>query len=241
MTPYYEDDMVAIYHGDCREIMPGLSYDVIVTDPPYGTGHYETDTAVLTPDMARQWVDAGPVAIFGYPERMVELCVSAGITPSEWVTWWASNAACKGFNVSGLWKETEVVAIFGEHRMAGVRIARSGKSQGIATTNYEGPTTRLVGNERTVKTRRAGDVWIDAAPGLAFNAKHRKHPNEKPVALMSRLISGMPPGVILDPFVGSGTTLVAARDAGRRCIGIELVEAHCETAASRFTQGVLAL
>jgi DNA methylase len=241
MTPYYDDGQCVIYHGDCREVMPALAFDALVTDPPYGMGHYNTDTAVLSPDLLRSMVDRSTCAVFGYPERMVGLCVAAGLVPDEWITWWASNAAAKGFNLHGLWKETEVVAIFGKHLGATLRGPRSDGGELVAKVGYGGPNDRCSNNGRYAlkEDRRLGDVWTDAAPGLAFNAASRLHPNEKPVSLMLRLIETMPGGTVLDPFMGSGTTLRAAKDLGRKAIGVELEERYCEIAANRLAQGVL--
>ncbi len=64
------------------------------------------------------------------------------------------------------------------------------------------------------------------------------HPNEKPVPLFARLFEKCPPGVIADPFMGSGTTLRAAKDLGRKAIGIEIEEKYCEIAAKRMAQEV---
>jgi site-specific DNA-methyltransferase (adenine-specific) len=68
---------------------------------------------------------------------------------------------------------------------------------------------------------------------------YRHHKNEKPEALMRRLVSWMPGDPVLDPFMGSGTTLRAAKDLGRKAIGIEIDEKYCEIAARRMRQEVL--
>lgn len=241
-APYYSEDGITIYCGDCREIMPELEANVTVTDPPYGMGHYATDLAAFTPDMLANW--KMPLAIFGYPERLVGLCVAAARVPDEWVTWWPTNAAIKAFNLSGLLKEAECVAIFGPSRFEQLRQARTVSSRRVLdrVQGWERSSARLE-FQGEPSTRRMGDVWTDAAPGLAFQAHLRQHPNEKPLGVMLRLVEGMAAldATVLDPFMGSGTTLVAAKQLGRKAIGIEIEERYCEVAVQRLAQGVLPL
>jgi len=109
VTPYYADDWVTIYHGDCRDWMP--SVDVVVTDPPYGTAAYATDTKVLDGVMLNSWPNA---AVFGWPEKLIRLCIEAGRVPDEWVVWWPSNAELKGrFAEVPVARDTEHIALFG--------------------------------------------------------------------------------------------------------------------------------
>jgi len=241
MTPYFDDGQCVIYHGDARELLPQLTWDALVADPPYGTGWYATDT-----DVTRELVplvQRGRACVFGYPERLVRLCLLAEVVPTEWITWWPTNGACRGFNLSGARNESESVAFFGKHRLAELREPRSESSRRVVEAGYQ---ARAGGHGKNFsggdpESKRLGDVWRYASPGLGFLAAQRLHPNEKPLALMRRLVEAEAAAgeLVLDPFMGSGTTLRAAKDLGRRAIGIELEERHCETAAKRLSQQVL--
>lgn len=243
MRPYYEDDAVTIFHGDCLEIIGRLEADAVVTDPPYGTSYYATDTDAMTPQLLRNMRNKfRAVAVFGYAERLVRLC--DGSAPDEWVTWWPSNAACRGVNYSGLRREAEHIAIFGDvRRLYDLRQPRaSANSTALIRRNYVGANSRGT-FKGELNSRRYGDVWTDAAPGLAFLSHLRQHPNEKSLAVMTRLVEGLtsPGDTVLDPFAGSGTTLRAAKNIGRKAVGVEIDEHYCEVAARRCAQEVLDL
>jgi site-specific DNA-methyltransferase (adenine-specific) len=233
MTPYYDEDGVTVYHGDCREVLPSLAFDSVITDPPYATGYYRTDGDAFSPSMLAAFVAAVPTAVFGWPEKLVGWCVDAGVKPDEWVTWWPTNGRNRGFNRVGLWREAECIAVFGRAEWTLLRQKRC-----ITTTPMPDPGVR--GHPQT-DMARMGDVWRDESPNLNPNQPPRLHPNEKSIAVMSRLVQVMTDdgGVIVDPFMGSGTTLRAAKDLGRRAIGVEVEEAYCEVAARRLAQGVL--
>ena len=240
MTPYYSDDAITIYHGDCRDILP-VHANATITDPPYGTAHYATDVDVF--DHLLFLGLPRPLAVFGWPERLVRLCVATQSEPDEWVTWWPTNGALRGYNFAGLWRESEAIAVFGKGQWRRLRQPRTAASARILDANYTlGPLSRGDTNGDPA-SRQCGDVWTDAAPGLAFQSHLRLHPNEKPVALLTRLVDALTESnaVVLDPFMGSGTTLRAAKDLGRKAIGIEIEERYCEIAARRMGQEVLAL
>lgn len=242
--PYYDDGTCVIYHGDCREYLyatsaaDALAWDTICADPPYGTNSYATDRDVQDVLVRLLHFRA---AVFGWPEALVAACVEARVVPTEWVTWWPTNAAMRSFNPSGALREVECIAVFGETAFGSLREERSAKSASIVAAGYVNGSTRVARKE--VPTRRIGDLWTDPSPGLGFNSHVRVHPNEKPLTLMRRLIEGVSNAgdVVLDPFMGSGTTLRAAKDLGRRAIGIEVEERYCEIAAKRLAQEVLPL
>lgn len=243
MTPYYDEDGITIYHGDYREVIPALTFNVVITDPPYGSGYYVSDTDEMTSTVLTSFhTQTKTLAMFGWPERLIQLCVEAHLVPTEWITWWPTNAALRGFHLQGLRREVECIAVFGNHDLASVRVERPLSAWMNPTWYAEDKNHgRIVGP--IDPTMRASDVWRDPSPGIGVHHHKRLHPNEKPLSLMIKLVTGLaqPRDVICDPFMGSGTTLRAAKDLGHQAIGIEIEERYCEIAVQRLAQGVLAL
>ena len=215
MTPYYEDDYCTIYNADCREVLPTLDkVDLVLTDPPYGIGADKNTRA------NKQGGNAiAPSRDYGVGDwdnnpidfELLWSLLSAG-----------TYACCFGGNYYPLppskswlvWdKET------GDNWYADAE---------LAWTNYE----------KAVRLKR--HLW----KGMLRKGKERRdHPTQKPLEVMEWCITLCPdnPQTILDPFMGSGTTLRAGKDLRRKCIGIELEEKYCEIAANRLAQEVLAL
>lgn len=203
MKPYYERDGITIYHGDCREILPSIKADVLVTDPPYGMAYRSG------------WSGATVAADEDVSVRDQVLAA------------WSPRPAL----VFGRWSEP---------RPAGVRarlVWDKGEWPGMGDLALPwGPSDEeiyVLGSGFVGK--RAGTVLRSNRVGAA----EADHPTAKPEWLMVRLIKACPSGVILDPFAGSGTTLVAAKLEGRHAIGIEIEERYCEIAAKRLAQEVL--
>jgi len=214
--PYYDHDGITIYHGDCREIAPALSYDAVVSDPPYGM-NYNTDSSRFTGVRHRGRLPSERHAIVGDSERF---------NPAPWLT-------------------KEWVVLFGANHFSNdlptgtmlVWIKRYDDHFGTFLSDAE------------VAWRKSGHgiycfrkVFTPTVRMAELGRDHCPHPTQKPVGLMNWCIerSGAPTGaVILDPFMGLGSTLVASRDRGGRAIGIEIEEQYCEIAAKRFSQGVL--
>lgn len=209
MNVYYQDDLVTLYHGDCREQAAWLDADVLVTDPPYGMaftsgrgGHFGTsqiaeDDAITARDAALDGWGERPALVFG------RWSVPRPTATRMVLTWEKGEHVGMG-DLSTPWKpNTEEIYVLGRG-FHGRRTGSVIKVHAIAGTVGQGAR---------------GD---------------RHHPTEKPVPLMERLIEKCPPGVIADPFAGSGSTLVAAVNQGRKSIGVEYEERYCEIIAKRL-------
>lgn len=218
MKPYYHDDLVTIYHGDCRDWMPEA--DVIVTDPPYGIG----------------WKQHGG-GISGKTRGSRRHVGIAGDTDTT-----ARDAVLSA-------RPDTPAAVFGSWRAAfpdnvrQVLVYQKSPDAGLmgSVTGFrtDADPIFLVG-PWPVRTVRWSSV-LRSRVGLQTLQAGSSHPHAKPVDVLARLIEAAPPGIILDPFMGSGSTLVAAKSLGRRAIGIEIEERYCEIAARRCSQEVLGL
>lgn len=209
-----------LYLGDADKLVPALSFgDPLrlraIADGPYGTGTYPTDVDNgVVVRVLRALGRSRTVSFFGFPELLVGWCARLGWhVPDEWVTWWPANAAVKaGGRARLLPKQIECIAIFGD-------------IPGADRLTYERSeaSKKKPQNAHLPANARLGDVWTDASPGMGFNARDRKHPNEKPESLLEKLVllTSEPDDLVVDPFMGSGTTGAAAIRLGRRFVGIE--------------------
>lgn len=219
MKPYYSDDHVTIYHGDCREIDAWLAADVLVTDPPYGIawrkgenrarssrahgGILNDDTTAARDDALALWGDR-PAVVFGS-------FYAPPPAAKQWLVWVKPNNAGVVGSTTGFRRDVEPVYLCGKWPM------RSAKRSSCLRSTIP-------------------NIGSPSSPAGTWG-----HPHAKPDDLLRDLISECPDGVVADPFMGSGTTLRAAKDLGRKAIGIELDERYCEIAAKRCAQEVLAL
>lgn len=222
MKPYYgPHNGITIYHGDCREGEWWLTSDVMVTDPPYGISYRSGYTSDVWDGGSYVFTD-GSIAGDGDTSVRDEVLRLWGDKPAlVFGSYRASFPRC--------WKQ--------------ILVWDKGESAGMGDLEIPWkPNTEpifVLGKWGTRRTQRTSSVL--SATNISRLSMGRCHPHMKPVELLRRLISKMPDGVIVDPFMGSGPTLQAAKDLGRRAIGIEIEERYCEAAAKRLQQEALPL
>jgi len=213
VKPYYEHAGITIYHGDCREILPQLpKVDGVLTDPPYGHGW--AGIASSAPG-CRGWTNRRAEKIVGAdipfdPQFLIKLDVPC-------ILWGANHYADK-LPPSAGWLVWD-------------------KREGTATNNLSDceMAWRNVGGS----ARLFRHMWNGLC--RASEVGDHLHPTQKPIELMQWCLGFLPNSrLILDPFAGSGTTLIAAKNLNRRAIGIEIEEKYCEIAAKRLSQEVFA-
>jgi len=214
-APYYSDDLVALYLGDCLEVTDWLEADVLITDPPYGMAYEsnrnrdkrntkigrpvtgDTDTTTARTDCLQMWGGDRPALVFG--------------------TWRVERPA-----------KVKAVLVWHKIRAGGM----GDLSMPWAPTHEE---IYVLGSGFV---GRRSDSVLPVRPLMSADLDRPNHPTPKPVPLMAQLIAKTT-GTVADPFAGSGSTLVAAKRLGRRAIGVELEERYCEVTAKRLAQGVL--
>ena len=248
---YYQDDAVCLVHADCRDILPLLSdksIELVLTDPPYGTNLDKYDLPIGSEVWSEVRRLAGKlVMVMGYASVLFDVAKHfSDLKLIGYIVWYKPNEPVVS---PGLTRTHQDIAIWGRSitqlRADKVRepyrySTDLEKFFGAGSSDSFGQ--RLVG-PKSLNGRRCTDLWEINVPYHGFNAHLRLHPHQKPNELVNRLILlGSDAGdIVLDPFLGSGTTAMAAKKLGRKCIGIEISEHYCEVAAKRCSQMVLPL
>jgi site-specific DNA-methyltransferase (adenine-specific) len=246
--PYYQHRGISIYRANCLELLPHLTtaVDVVITDPPYGDTSLPWDTPV------RHWLvavgrvlgPAGSVWCFGSLRMfLAQAGAFAGWRFAQDLVWEKHNGS--SFHADRFRRVHEHIAQFYPARAKWAAIYK----QPVRTHDA---TRRVV--RRKQRPPHLGRIDAghyrseDGGPRLMRSVIHARschgyaiHPTQKPVEAVIPLIqySCPPGGLVLDPFMGSATTLVAARRLGRRAIGIEIEERNCQLAAQRLAEEVV--
>ncbi len=214
MKAYYEQGDIKIYHGDYREVLPTINttFDLLLTDSPYATTNLAWDKPV---DWEIFWREAN---------RLCKQTAPMVLFSSGLFTITLINSNRKDFRYELIWEKPMPVGFLDANR----RPLRAHENILIFARKFKGSAY----NPQMV----AGRLHM-----RFNNARGSKslHPTQKPLPLVSWLTRTYSnrDDLVLDPFIGSGTTLVAAQEQGRRAVGIELEERYCEIAANRLREG----
>lgn len=242
MTPYYADELVTLFHGDCRDVVPTLApVDLIVTDPPYAETSLAWD----------QWPD-------GWPELAGTVARSMWCFGTMWMFLdrrddfadWRMSQDVIWEKQSGTSFATDRLMRVHEHALHFYRGSWSDLHHVAPRVGHRGP-------DKSVRRKAVGKGHHGDRGASTYVADGRRqlrsviyaanmhgknlHPTEKPTGVLEHLIEyGCPPGgTVLDLFAGSASTLAAAKHTGRRAIGVEADERYCEAAARRLAQDTL--
>jgi hypothetical protein len=215
-APYYQDDHVTIWHGDCLELAElWTCADVLVTDPPYSIGWRRGSN----PERG----DKGHLGIANDADtscRDAALALAPSVPAVVFGSFYAPQP--EGVRQVLVWHKPDDSGVVG---------STTGHRRDAEPVYLVGPWP--------IEPVRWSSVLRSAQRSLSAVATATGHPHTKPTDLVRKLIERCPPGTVADPFMGSGTTLRAAKDLGRKAIGIELEERYCEIAAKRCAQEVL--
>jgi len=210
MKPYYNHKGIQIYLGDCRDILPELEpVDLVLTDPPYGV-------------LKAEWDSKFPI---GEIWKQVHTVLKKGgnliVIPGE------HDLPNKIGIISNIFNYQWVIPWYKPNAM---QFGKTGYSKHSLIWWFSS-------GEPNEKPSKMIDI-ISIPMGLNED-RHPGHPCPKPVSLMKHLLINFASDTVLDPFMGSGTTLVAAKQLGRKAIGIEIEEKYCEIAVRRLSQEML--
>ncbi len=261
MKPYYHCEKYGqtIYLGDCRDILPLLDpVDLVFTSPPY-----ENQRNYGQKEGAFIWSEVVPVAlglvkitdcgqvlvnlglihkngqVLTYWDSMIAEMKNKGFLFFGWYVW------DQGFGLPGDWNgrfapSHEFIFHFNKSAVKPIKFVKNKsfgrKVSGGTIRNKEGKSKTINDLGQEIQPFKIPDSVVRITREMRREIK--SHPAIFPVEFASFMVSCWP-GVILDPFMGSGTVLRAAKDLGRKAIGIEIEEKYCEIASRRLDQGVL--
>jgi site-specific DNA-methyltransferase (adenine-specific) len=248
VTPYYQDEWVTLYHGEFADVMPTLRAhlpatlpNLIVADPPYGETSLDWD----------RWPDGWPQFMADYADSMwcfgsMRMFLDrrdefAGWKLSQDIVWEKQNGS--GFHADRFkrvhehathWYQGEWASVYKEPQTTPDATARVTRRKTRPTHMGNIEASHYLSEDGGPRLARS----VMYAPNMHGRAINE---TEKPVSILEPLIAYACPvgGLVLDPFGGSSSTLIAARNTGRHSIGIEKRESQCEKAALRLSQGVL--
>ena len=211
MKPYFENELVTLYLGDCLEVTEWLEADVLVTDPPYGQ-NYKSN---MDRGTRQDWHDL----------------ISGDDT---------TQSRDKALN---LWSTDKAAIVFGTWKTPKPQKTKQVVIWDKTPCGFMGDLALPFGNAHEEIYLLGKINWtgqreasiIKAQMLMSADRSRPDHPTPKPIGLMEKLVNKTT-GVVADPFAGSGSTLLAARNLGRKAIGVELEEKYCELIANRLSQ-----
>ncbi len=231
MKPYYQDKWVTIYHGDCREILPVLDckVDLVVTSPQYNVGldygHPDKIPIDEFQEQTRDWTQK----LFDVSAESSRMYIAVG----EQMLWWYKPLAEQiGWQYMQLliWCKTNICS---PQKISG--------DWGFMTDWFlemrKGKRTPMLNDVIGITTFN----WFAHSYPQSNSSEKKQHPAQWPLSLVKRYIVRSPGNTVLDPFMGSGSAIVAAKSLNRHSIGIEIEEKYCEIAAKRCRQEVFEL
>jgi site-specific DNA-methyltransferase (adenine-specific) len=239
-SPYYEDAGITLYHGDCVEIMramKGVSIDAVITDPPYCSGGaLEAQKNSGGQGHRAERLKSGEVEWF-----------AADNMTTGGLIWLVRSVLVESRRVM---KPNRSAFVFTDWRMV-PHLAPALESSGLRYRNMIvwdkmsaglgmgfKPAHEIILEYTNGSTEYVTKTGQNVIRSRRVSSTKRDHACQKPLEVLAQLIdvSTLERGAVLDPFAGSGSTLVAAKQRGRKAIGVELSEEHCETIARRCSQ-----
>jgi site-specific DNA-methyltransferase (adenine-specific) len=215
--PYYQDEFVTLYHGSCFDLTDWLTADVLVTDPPYGIDWVPRKGAFTRPGIPNTLYDIDPII----GDSSIDIRDKA-------LTLWGNKPAI----VFGSWKASRPPLT--QHRLIW---HKAGMPPGPLVAPF------MTNDEEIYVWGKGFNPSSPPLRSVITTQEHRPsavrdigHPTPKPIGLMEKLLSKCGQGVIADPFAGSGSTLIAARNLGMKSIGVEIDKKFCDIIANRLSQ-----